>query len=985
MDDFYLTKALALLHDPPTKAWIIAGKYHAEGGHEGEARWIKERILGVDKIEYDDCIKNADHNASAFDRWLLSMVAGKAIKAFLHREVILKSILSPKNELRPNDPNPENVRRFSNSLGDLLMRIKERNLMYHVLYALYEPKFLEFNPGSVGPADTRIPTHSIFDHVYACASAVNWTFPDGFDGLLVMVDIAGVQKFISASRKLRDLWISSWLVSALCWASIWKLIKDLGPDVLISPSARNNPFYYHSLLVMLHDSKADSKIVDTVKKVASIWSGYNANIGAPLDAVIPATAILMLPRDEVLKEFGIKDVFDAISNEYVNAYKKLVEYIRNSLDLIKELDDNKEKEKGEKLVNKIKEAFKEAERMGIIDTPPLQLRIVKVSVKDVDLKDEESYLIYDRVYRELRGLLNLTKTISAPVFHASNLTEWSEEKYRNGKSWHYCTVCGSLPAVLEIPREEETEAYEQVIPEKFKPHFSPGERLCFYCMLKRICSFKEFFKEAVKVLMGVYNDVKAREFPSVSDVALAPFKLRLVSFAEQENKENINKLIQKLGRIFGKAAIIPPQTTGFKELDDKLHKLENVLSEEDFTTLKWCLCADSEVTFLSEDVKHDVSEVLKMVKDNEFTTYYSILRADGDSIGKLLSGELEEAIGIKLEEFLLEYIANEELKEVIKDLLDDNKKFVSIVERIQKETCENTEAIKKRLEKASKVAVDFLKKGRISLSPAFHVAISRALMVEAVRNAEEIKRRNGIVVYSGGDDILAIVPVKNSLDVLINTRRSFGAGDGHGFYTDFQGMKSVIPAMGLVGRSYCLLYGHYIHPLSLLLELSVEYLEDVAKKAEWFDCKDPIFKKDTCLITYVPRGSREAKISVLPFKEELKLKSIEVNNFAGSEFLIKELTEDILKGEMSHGLLYRLLEEETIWNLARMTRRKETEKFIDSIVAKARSKTKAMDEAKKLLRFEAKVNSEEFKEDVYLLKEAIKACLSNTSARRVQR
>jgi CRISPR-associated protein Cmr2 len=258
-------------------------------------------------------------------------------------------------------------------------------------------------------------------------------------------------------------------------------------------------------------------------------------------------------------------------------------------------------------------------------------------------------------------------------------------------------------------------------------------------------------------------------------------------------------------------------------------------------------------------------------------------------------------------------------------------------------------------------------------------------MVEAVRNVEEIKRGNGVLIYSGGDDILAIIPAKNSLDVLINTRKSFGAGDGHGFYVNFQGIKSVIPAIGFVGRSYCLLYGHYMHPLSLLLELSVEYLESIAKKAEWFDCKDAIFKKDTCLIAYVPRGSREAKISILPFKEELKLKSIEANNFAGSISLIRELAEDILKGEMSHGLLYRLLEEKTIWNLVKMDRRKETEKFIDSIVAKARGKAKVMDEAKKLLRFEAKVRSEEFKEDAHLLKEAIKACLSNISARRVQR
>jgi CRISPR-associated protein. len=71
------------------------------------------------------------------------------------------------------------------------------------------------------------------------------------EGLVIIIDIPGVQEYISASRKLRDLRISSYLISLIAWKTVEKFVDLYGPDILILPTARFNPFFYTYLLGIL--------------------------------------------------------------------------------------------------------------------------------------------------------------------------------------------------------------------------------------------------------------------------------------------------------------------------------------------------------------------------------------------------------------------------------------------------------------------------------------------------------------------------------------------------------------------------------------------------------------------------------------------------------------------------------------------------------------------------------------------------------------
>lgn len=102
----------------------------------------------------------------------------------------------------------------------------------HQLGALWE----------VLPADTRVPDHSIWDHLdltsaFAGAFAAD---PDG-EAALLALSIGPVQGFIAAARSTSDLWAGSHLLSRLAWESMRPVCEELGPDAILFPRLRGIP------------------------------------------------------------------------------------------------------------------------------------------------------------------------------------------------------------------------------------------------------------------------------------------------------------------------------------------------------------------------------------------------------------------------------------------------------------------------------------------------------------------------------------------------------------------------------------------------------------------------------------------------------------------------------------------------------------------------------------------------------------------------
>lgn len=92
------------------------------------------------------------------------------------------------------------------------------------------------------PADTRVPDHSIWDHL-DLTSAFAGAFagdPKGEAALLTM-SLGPVQSFMAAARKMDDLWAGSHLLSRLSWELMRPLAEALGPDAILFPRLRGIP------------------------------------------------------------------------------------------------------------------------------------------------------------------------------------------------------------------------------------------------------------------------------------------------------------------------------------------------------------------------------------------------------------------------------------------------------------------------------------------------------------------------------------------------------------------------------------------------------------------------------------------------------------------------------------------------------------------------------------------------------------------------
>ena len=92
------------------------------------------------------------------------------------------------------------------------------------------------------PADSRIPDHTIWDHLDLTSAFAGVFCLDQKDGpALLILTIGPVQPFIAAARSMSDLWAGSHLLSYLSWFAMQSVCDEFGPDSIIFPRLRGIP------------------------------------------------------------------------------------------------------------------------------------------------------------------------------------------------------------------------------------------------------------------------------------------------------------------------------------------------------------------------------------------------------------------------------------------------------------------------------------------------------------------------------------------------------------------------------------------------------------------------------------------------------------------------------------------------------------------------------------------------------------------------
>ncbi|MFM2067600.1 MAG: hypothetical protein RLZZ584_2509 [Pseudomonadota bacterium] len=290
-DKLWQTKLHARLHDPAEKALVLL---RDPEGHEGGSSRVLHRLLGFQRLDSDvidpdndevlhralfhrgiptaiyKTVQRADWWAAAADRpqWpmqeitvttkqgevkTLKVAAGSQVR-WASRPVLIHPLTGAEYDLgglRETDIEDLKSRCFAHTSA-LIQRTPDGEIDWpRTLIALWRfgPELSEEQDnGSLGalwpllPADTRIPDHSIWDHLdltsaFAGAFAAD---PSG-EAALLTLSIGPVQSFIAAARSTSDLWAGSHLLARLAWEAMKPVCEALGPDAILFPRLRGVP------------------------------------------------------------------------------------------------------------------------------------------------------------------------------------------------------------------------------------------------------------------------------------------------------------------------------------------------------------------------------------------------------------------------------------------------------------------------------------------------------------------------------------------------------------------------------------------------------------------------------------------------------------------------------------------------------------------------------------------------------------------------
>ena len=430
MTDF-LRKLRQFLHDPPDKCLRIQN-------HEERAKKYTE-ILDVNNLED---AKEADQIASSMERSLLP-------KTKIYQEITkIRHPLSESSLSVTIDKNRafQKVEDGFYSLGQKIKEMNEkekffylwRNLMYELLENA-DPDLKKFLP--ILPADTRIPDHSIWEHL-KITSAINAGI--GFqNNSLFLLSIGPVQGFIFQARKTKDFFMGSFILSYLTFTGMKKIIEEYGPTNIIYPDLFGQPLmdWYMEKEMDIEAKNSCSDFLD------------QPTIPNRFVAIIPET------KSEKIRELA-EEIESEIKVEWKKAAKRILE--------------NKKKF-DQKLFDQHINTFPEIYWVAL----PLRINGRDISISDLKefFQDEEiegwnslwqfaekkgEYspkigLIYQLIYSALEKEMGARK----------NLRDFSQTEEKGKK----CHICGEREGI-------------------FRDDFEENERLCLLCFTKR--NFKDY-------------------------------------------------------------------------------------------------------------------------------------------------------------------------------------------------------------------------------------------------------------------------------------------------------------------------------------------------------------------------------------------------------------------------------------------------------------------------------------------------------------
>ena len=749
------TKLAARMHDPAEKALVLL---RDPAGHEGgsivtvgkelgfDTHWVRRRDGSqVEKLMLPDdmerVVEQADHWAAAADRaqfpkdtneryvaWAQVRFAkeGKLIHPLTGQvydlPVIGEKVLA------------EHIKKASEDLFKSLIRNSVDGTPDHYRTLL---AFWRFGPElgrelkgighlwSLLPADTRTPDHTIWQHL-DLTSALAGAKASGTRPALLTVSIGPVQEFIAAGRSTSDLWAGSHFLSTLAWQAMKVIAESLGPDAILFPQLRSVPLVDLWLIAQ----GVERKLFDDCE-----WNDRNTDYNPLFGAALPNKFVAIVPETEGerLAERIKKDVREWVQKE-----------ARAMLDrVLKEIDETPG---GQHCYTQLEEQLREFpevhwslvpwlpeaelepalaefypknhKRPGFFGSPTWKILKAPVEPKQGWMFYEPNDgVLYSALHDAGERLLAAAKSVRA-------FDQLEQKGYRDSLTGEYEWLTLEKAQLIEgSPRQRDDTLWARVA--KKKPSWTKkGEHLSAFGLIKRLwpTHYTEWLKS-----QGINADVQ-RYVVSTHVMALAP---------------SLEKLMKEA----------PKDEEAFRALADKTTNLDRAalprrLVQKELRARKWWETASKLPTLIDElrqRVKDEqeesqievISKTIEKAIGVRAERYYALILMDGDKLGAWLSGE---------------------------NTLKFNESFHSSVRARLKGYGDN------RL-------LRYLNLDRPT-SPARHMAISAALngfSLDLVRHVVE-DLCLGKLLYSGGDDVMAMVCVRDLSKALWLLRLVYSGG-----------------------------------------------------------------------------------------------------------------------------------------------------------------------------------------------------------------
>ncbi|WP_374495451.1 type III-B CRISPR-associated protein Cas10/Cmr2 [Zoogloea sp.] len=867
-DIIWQTKLAARIHDPAEKALVLL---RDPAGHEGgsivgigkalgfETHMLKRRDGSeIEKLklpsEMERIIGQADRWAAASDRpqWPMDSQGKYEKWAQVHwsnRPMLIHPLTGTHFDLHSladtdfHDIKQRSFKHFSNLLVALGAKEGEEDLRKTLLaFWRFGPELNEeADNGKLGPlwqqlpADTRVPDHSIWDHLdltsaFAGAFAAD---PNG-EAALLALSIGPVQPFIAAARSTSDLWAGSHLLSRLSWEAMRPVCEALGPDAILFPRLRGVP-------------QVDLWLRDRMDLPNDLFERREWNRGGtdsnPLfSAALPNRFVAVVPasRAKAIAESVESDVRawlqstgrDVVSRlldeagfdtETPQPYAQMQEQLAGfpavhwaavPFSLITAHNKEKQTDLDTVQLSQAMAPFfgvEPGQPCGFLDTPAW--KVLQGEGHDSRLFAPNPGALYPAIYE-------LAERVMAAAKAVRPFSQIRQEGWR-------CSLTGETEW-LTTDREQLKKSYRQQ-PDtlwariaKKKPSWAKkGEHLGALPAIKRLWPTL-FAEEVGKALSAVDNGeaMKIGRFVvSTHTMALAHQLDQWLKDEKTDNAETPD---------FGGDSVALPRKL-LKEYGHKRRELEIA------KRLPGLLDAADE-----EDNDTAGAQAERLVRQtlgvDNLEAYFALLLMDGDRMGQMLSGDPQWAISY--------------CDSFHPQVKDGFKKHAA-----------NQPAIK-----------DYGAQKR-ALSPNRHLAISGALndfSLIVVRHVVE-EEHLGRVIYAGGDDVLAMLPVVDALPAAQRLRHAYsGVDPAHDGGRDPRGLTlhkgfailkgKLMRMMGHTATASCgIVIAHHQAPLATVRR-ELEAAERRAKNAG----------RDRFSITVIKRSGGALKLTA-EWGEPLKL------------------------------------------------------------------------------------------------------------------